>query len=140
MGKLVTFIIAVLVFSIVIAGLNYVITTEFDYYGKEIEPEYADIFNDSTSSINDMDVLVKKIQNETQKEEGISTTFSFIMAGSLIFKAIRLPFEAIGIATNLINGIAIAIGIPSIIIAGILSIIMVVVTFLVLKAILRTDL
>ncbi len=132
-------VIGIVLFGLVVTGLFTWHVGLADQYNVNLNSSYRSVYNTLNSSIGSSYELTKDIEEKVGKTESIGVVEGFATIGKLALEAVKLPLNALVFITTYLALIASTLGIPTWILTGIISIIILVVAFLVLGAYLRRD-
>lgn len=133
------YVIGIILFSLIVTGFVYFMQSETTYYGVELDSEFDDVYENINSSIG-IDAgagLGNNMSSIMEQGESVDLQSSnFIMETA---SALKLPFTALKNIWSLITIISNKIGVPAWLFTAIISIIATLLSFLVLRAVLRSD-
>lgn len=101
------FFIGVILFSVVIAGLVFVLGELGGSYNVAVDTKYNETYN----KIQRMENETLTISNRINKDLGTFDTF--VLAGKTILSIPRIVVNSIGVVTSVITDLSKTIGIPS---------------------------
>ena len=131
--------IGMLIFFTVFAGLVFIVIDTAPHY--DINPDNKYFGNDSgtTKRIGNIYNLSKDIQDKSDKDALEQSTLDAVIANS--FNGIRLVGNVFAFSTDIINTIAVALEIPSLLLMAIMAAILITISLAIYAAVLgrRTD-
>jgi hypothetical protein len=127
MSKPSTIIFVILIFALVISIFSVGLYDTADQYGVAVDGNYSDYFTKVNSTFESLDAVSGEMQNETASTENPSEEGGITMTGSIV-KAIKLPFQALGLVPTLLTSTADVLGIPNWIVYVFITIITLAVT------------
>jgi len=139
MGRLSHIIIGIVLFSLVFMSGFFIFNDMNDYYGVSVDPEYTKIYDQVNTSFSEMESLGGDVQSKIETGEGLSVVENIVTLSSATYQSIKLVFNGINTGTTLISTISGKVGIPAIWINAFILLLGIVITFLILRALLRSE-
>lgn len=126
--KLSTFLISIVVFSVIVVGLSL----PYGDLGTKYNTKVDTSFNKTYEKINIISNSSIDVGEEITGKD-ISTYDAFFLAGKSILSAARIVFNSFGVVISIVYNIQVDLGIPRLFAAAIESIILIAIVFAIIS-------
>lgn len=133
MARFEHFMIAIMIFSLVVISLYIFAIDTFNFYGTDIGEEYKPLYDRINKSLQKEQNRTLAMQKLGEKGELISTVDKVTALSGAIWTAVKMPFTSLTTMMDIFNIINSKLGIPTIILNGIIMIIVLLLVITVMR-------
>jgi hypothetical protein len=135
--KLQDFIVMIIATGFIIFGMLSFSYHLNSFYGVTVDGNYSNIYDEINTSVSEGYEIGNSIQESVEGSERSGFIGDLTSFSSGIYRALKIPFDAIKIQTEIFTSFFKVIPFPPWVINGIIILIVISITFLILGAVLR---